>query len=81
MKTKEEIIIELKTENPTIVSNINGEAIEVLGDEYETTIENAAQMKLEQLTKQEEDDAKQIAKDSLLERLGITEEEAKLLLG
>jgi hypothetical protein len=80
MKTKEEIIIELKTENPTIVSNINGEAIEVLGDEYETTIENAAQMKLDQLLKEKEDEFKEVAKAALLDRLGITEEEAKLLL-
>lgn len=81
MKTKQEIANELKKENPTIVSNINGEEIELLGDEYENAIQNAAQMKLEQLIKEAEDNAKQIARNSLLERLGITEEEAKLLLG
>jgi hypothetical protein len=81
MKTKQEIVIELKKENPTIVSNINDEEIELLGDEYESAIQNAAQMKLEQLVKEEEDKAKEIAKASLLNRLGITEEEAKLLLG
>jgi hypothetical protein len=81
MKTKQEIANELKKENPTIVSNINGEEIELLGDDYEEAIQNAAQMKLEQLVKEAEDNAKQIARDSLLERLGITEDEAKLLLG
>jgi hypothetical protein len=81
MKTKQEIANELKKENPTIVSNINGEEIELLGDDYEEAIQNAAQMKLEQLVKEAEDNAKQIARNSLLERLGITQEEAQLLLG
>ena len=81
MKTKQDIVIELKKQNPTIVSNINGEEIKVIGDEYETAIQNAAQMKLEQLLKEEEDNAKEIARAELLSKLGITAEEAKLLLG
>jgi len=81
MKTKEDIAIELKKENPTIVSNINGEEIELIGDEYEEAIQNAAQMKIEQLLKKEEDKSKEIARTELLSKLGITAEEAKLLLG
>jgi hypothetical protein len=81
MKTKQDIVIELKKQNPTIVSNINGEEIKVIGDEYETAIQNAAQMKLEQLLKEEEDNAKEIARAALLSKLGITAEEAQLLLG
>jgi len=81
MKTKEDIAIELKKENPTIVSNINGEEIELIGDEYEEAIQNAAQMKIEQLLKEEEDKSKEIARTELLSKLGITAEEAKLLLG
>jgi len=81
MKTKQDIVIELKKQNPTIVSNINGEEIKLTGDEYETAIQNAAQMKLEQLLKEEEDNAKEIARAALLSKLGITAEEAKLLLG
>jgi hypothetical protein len=80
MKTKQDIVIELKKQNPTIVSNINGEEIKVIGDEYETAIQNAAQMKLEQLLKEEEDNAKEIARAALLSKLGITAEEAQLLL-
>ena len=81
MQTKQEIANELKKENPTIISNINGEEIELSSDDYEEAIQNAAQMKVEQLLKDAEDNAKQIARDSLLKRLGITEDEAKLLLG
>jgi len=81
MKTKQDIAIELKKENPTIVSNINGEEIELIGDEYEEAIQNAAQMKIEQLLKEEEDKSKEIARTELLSKLGITAEEAKLLLG
>jgi hypothetical protein len=80
MKTKQDIVIELKKQNPTIVSNINGEEIKLTGDEYETAIQNAAQMKLEQLLKEEEDNAKEIARAALLSKLGITAEEAQLLL-
>jgi hypothetical protein len=80
MKTKQDIVIELKKQNPTIVSNINGEEIKLIGDEYETAIQNAAQMKYEQLVKEEETKSKEIAKGELLSKLGITAEEAKLLL-
>ena len=80
MKKKQDIVIELKKQNPTIVSNINGEDIKLAGDEYETAIQNAAQMKVEQLLKEEEDNAKEIARAALLSKLGITAEEAQLLL-
>jgi hypothetical protein len=80
MKTKQEIVIELKKQNSTIVSNINGEEIELKGDEYQEAIENAAQMKFEQLIKEEEDISKEIARTALLSKLGITAEEAQLLL-
>ena len=80
MKTKQDIVIELKKQNPTIVSNINDEEIKLIGDEYQEAIDNAAQMKLEQLLKEEEDKSKEIAKAALLSKLGITAEEAQLLL-
>ena len=80
MKTKQDIVIELKKQNPTMVSTINGEEIKLIGDEYEEAIQNAAQMKLEQLLKEEEDNAKEIARAALLSKLGITAEEAQLLL-
>jgi hypothetical protein len=81
MKTKQDIVIELKKQNPTIVSNINGEEIQLIGDEYEEAIQNVAQMKLEQLLKEEENKSKEVEKAALLDRLGITEEEARILLG
>lgn len=79
--TKNEIIAQLKKDYPSLRdgSNIEG-YVELSAEEYEARI---AQWADNMLAKQAEAQAKldaQNAKAALLDRLGITAEEAKLLL-
>ena len=76
-----EIKTELKTQYPTLrKGSEEGGYIELSAEEYETTITDWAQ---DIYVKQEEAaqaEAKAAQKAALLDRIGITEEEAKLLL-
>jgi hypothetical protein len=78
---KSEIIKELKLEYPTLSKGINDEVIELDAIEYEKVISEWADVKIAKATKQAEAEAKATQRAALLERLGITEAEAKLLLG
>jgi hypothetical protein len=78
---KTQIIEQLKTEYPTLTKGINDEVTELDATEYEATIDAWADARLAKLAKQAEAAAKAVAKAELLERLGITEDEARLLLG
>jgi hypothetical protein len=81
IKTKQEIIAELKLETPTLrIGNDDDGYTDLSADEYEATIAQWADAKLERIAREAEAEAKVIAKAELLERLGITAEEAKLLL-
>ena len=80
MKTKNELIKECKDANATMVQTINGIEVELTGANYDKACADWADMKLAQLKDQAKIDAKAQAKTALLERLGITEDEAKLLL-
>jgi len=80
MKTKNQLIQECKDNNPTMVSIINGVEIELTGKEYEKACNDWAEMRLVQLTFEAELEAKALAKSALLAKLGITEDEANLLL-
>ena len=78
MKTKLEIIAELKSTYPTLRKGDDNVGYTELDDkEYNETIENWASNKLAKLA-QTQTEAE--AKAALLDRLGITEDEAKLLL-
>lgn len=81
MPTKKEIINELKLEFPTLRTgdDVNGYS-ELSNKEYEAIIERWADAQLIKIQKKAEADVKAQAKVELLERLGITEDEAKLLL-
>lgn len=78
--TKNELIAQCKLENPKMVSIINGEEIELTGQDYEIACAAWAEMRLQQLALEKAKIEKEIAKTSLLTKLGITEDEAKLLL-
>lgn len=80
MTTKQELIAQCLTDNPTMTAEINGVVIELSNAEKQKAAEKWAEMRLEQIAVENEIAAKLQAKASLLERLGITEEEAKLLL-
>jgi hypothetical protein len=77
---KVELISQFKTEYSTLTKQVNNEIITLSQDEYEATIDAWADAKLAKLAKQAEAAAKATQKAALLERLGITEDEAKLLL-
>ncbi len=81
MKTKAQLMAQCKAENPTMVQTVNGEEIELTGAEYNAACEAWAEMQLVQQTNQAEIEAKESEKAALLARLGITAEEATLLLG
>ena len=81
MKIKAELIAQCKAENPTMVQTINGEEIVLSKVKYDAACEAWAEMILEQQAAKAEEEAKAKAKAALLNRLGITADEALLLLG
>ena len=80
MTTKADLIKQIKTENPEMISTINGEEIKLSKAEYDKACEDWATMRLEQLKLEAEIESKLSAKSALLNKLGITAEEANLLL-
>ena len=63
-----------------IIIGIDDQVVELTGVELETFLANRAQMQFEADTYQAELDAKAIQKSAILERLGLTEEELKVVL-
>ena len=80
MATKEELVAQLKAENPIMVANINGENIELTLEEYEKAANDWADMRLVQIAAEEAAVKAEADKAVLLAKLGITADEAKLLL-
>jgi hypothetical protein len=81
MTTKAQLIKELKAEYPTL--KIGDDEVgynDMEASEYEATIESWAENKLADLAKALESENKEIAKATLLTKLGITADEAVLLL-
>jgi hypothetical protein len=78
--TKNELIAQCKSENPKMFSTINDEQIELTGADYEAACESFAEMRLQQLNVEVELAEQAIAKVALLAKLGISADEAKLLL-
>ena len=81
MTTKQEIIEIIKAENPTLkVGNDDAGYTELSAAEYEAQIAEWADARLIKEAKAAEVEAKATAKAALLTQLGITEEQARLLL-
>jgi hypothetical protein len=80
MTTKDELIAQFKASNPTVVSTINGQEVELTAEEYEANAIAWAEMKFEQNEVLAGEEAKATARQAVMDRLGITAEEAKLLL-
>ncbi len=81
MTTKKQMIELLKAEFPTLrVGDDDSGYTELSPDEYEAKIAEWADARLAKEAKTAEAEAKAATKAALLERLGITEDEAKLLL-
>lgn len=81
MKTKTQITAELKEQYPTLkIGNDDDGYTELNAKDYAAKIGEWADTELATLDEQAKADAAIIAKEALLNRLGITAEEAKLLL-
>ena len=78
--TKLQIIAALKKEYSLLTKQVNDEIVELDQDEYETTIASWADVELAKLAAAAAANAQAEAKTALLERLGITQAEADLLL-
>ena len=82
---KEELIAQCLAENPVMTETINGVSRDLLEEERNQAANDWADRQLERISYQAELIAKAEAKAAqrqvILTRLGITEEEAQLLLG
>jgi hypothetical protein len=82
--TKTQRIAALKLENPVLTKQIDGESVQLDASEYTKTIESWADAIIARETARAAKDSKAesdaIAKAALLDRLGISAEEAALLL-
>jgi hypothetical protein len=82
MTTKQQYVAQARSENPQPqYQTINEEQIELTNDEYEMSLVAWAEMRLEQDALESELENKIAARQSVLDRLGLTADEAKLLLG
>jgi len=76
MTTKSELIAQCKAQNPTMISTINGEEIELTAAEYDKACNDWAEMRLSQIAKEEADAkaaADKEAATAKLLALGLTE--------
>jgi hypothetical protein len=80
MKTKNQLVQECKEANPIMIQTINGVEIELTGADYDKACSDWADMKLAQLKVEADIATQTTAKTELLQKLGISENEAKLLL-
>ncbi len=78
--TKAEIIAQLKSDFPTLNKTFDGVESEMTAEEYEAQIETWADIELARIAEQEAATLKASEKQALLDRLGLTADEAKLLL-
>jgi hypothetical protein len=75
MTTKAELIAQCKAENPTMVSVINGENIELIGADYDKACNDWAEMRLDQIALENKINAAETAKaeaKAKLAALGLT---------
>jgi hypothetical protein len=80
MTTKAELIAQLKAENPTMTATLNDEKRLLSEAEYEEACNAWADMRLEQIAGEAEKAKAEADKEALLAKLGISADEAKLLL-
>ena len=81
MTTKEQYAQQCRDENLEMTQTVNGVTRKLSQAEYDEAVEGWATMMFEQQTEAEALEAQAVAKQALLDRLGLTEQEAQLLLG
>jgi len=80
MKTKSQFIAQCKAENPTMTQIVNGQEIILDSKEYDKAIEAWADSQIAIQEFETDKASKAASKSALLERLGITADEATLLI-
>jgi len=80
-KNKPKFDVDYRKEYPTLKQNINGEDVDLTPEEYEATIAKWESNQAEAKAQYEAEIKSATDKAALLDRLGITEDEARLLLG
>lgn len=82
MTTKKQYADQCRAENPKpVYSTINGEQVLLTDDEYETMIQNFADMRYEQNKHETETVDKDLARQAVLDKLGLTADEVAALFG
>ena len=82
MTTKTELIAQCKAENPTMVLILNDENIELKGDDYDKACNDWAEMRLTQITLENEINATAAFKETAqakLAALGLNADDLKAL--
>ena len=79
-KTKQDFITELKSEYPTLTKGVDDRIIALSSDEYLATIDLWAEDRLQMQSKEAAEKQAVIDKSALLTKMGLTADEAKLLL-
>jgi hypothetical protein len=80
-KTTEKKIIDFRKEYPTLTQHINGVDVELTESEYEATIASWETEQTARLLAAEAKVKAEADKAALLARLGLTEDELKIILG
>lgn len=81
MTTKKQYADQCRAENPKpVYATINGSEVLLTDDEYETMVENFAQMRYEQNEFEQEAQNKNLAKQAILDKLGLTADEVAALI-
>jgi hypothetical protein len=82
MTTKKEMIEIIKAENPTLqVGDDQNGYTELTGEEYDAVINDWADARIAKEKLQAEAETKEAERLAILDRIGLTSDEAKLLLG
>lgn len=78
--TKAQIIAKLKADYPTLTKSFDGVESEMTADEYQAQIETWAEIEIAKQADAAIEAQKAADKQAILDRIGITADEAKLLL-
>ena len=78
--TKEQIMTELKAENPTLTYGLNDEVVEMTSEQYEETIASWADARIAKEQAKADAETQRQTKISAYQKLGLTDAEIEALL-
>lgn len=77
--TRDELIAQLKAENPTLTYGVNDEVFQMTPEEYEETIASWADARIAKQTAKAQAEAAKTAAEAKLAALGLTADDLKAL--